>query len=86
MSSGNIAICTNISLIFFSSSIVLARYPVPSRSGREPLGDPIFEEEAGNGETGTSVPSLARHENKWETTKLGRRHLDKAKPEALVKV
>ena len=58
MSSGNFAICTNISLIF--SSIVLARYPVPSRSGREPLGEPIFEEEAGKGETGTSVPSLAR--------------------------
>ena len=58
MSSGNFAICTNISLIF--SSIVLARYPVPSRSGREPLGEPIFEEEVGNGETGTSVPSLAR--------------------------
>ena len=37
-SSGNFAICTNISLIF--SSIVLARYPVPSRSGREPLGEP----------------------------------------------
>ena len=60
MSSGNFATCTNISLIF--SSIVLAQYPVPSRSGREPLGEPIFEEEAGNGETGTSVPSLACHE------------------------
>ena len=58
MGSGNFAICTNISLIF--SSIVLAGYPVPSRSGRELLGESIFEEEAGNGETGTSVPSLAR--------------------------
>ena len=58
MSSGNFATCTNISLIFFS--IVVARYLVPSRSGREPLGGPIFEEEASNGETGTSVPSLAR--------------------------
>ena len=58
MSSGNFAICTNILWIF--SSIVLARYPVPSRSGREPLGEPVFEEEEGNGETGTSVPSLAR--------------------------
>ena len=58
MSSGNFAIFMNISLIF--SSIVLGRYPVPSRSGREPLGEPIFEEEAGNGDTGTSVPSLAR--------------------------
>ena len=36
------------------------RYPVPSRSGREPSGEPIFEEEAGNGDTGISVPSLAR--------------------------
>ena len=52
MSSGNFAFCTNISLIF--SSIVLAR------SGREPLGEPIFEEEAGTRDTGTSVPSLAR--------------------------
>ena len=58
MSSGNFATCTNISLIF--SSIVLVRYPAPSRSGREPLGEPKFEEEASNGETGTSVPSLAR--------------------------
>ena len=36
------------------------RYPVPSRSGREPSGEPIFEEEAGNGDTGISVPPLAR--------------------------
>ena len=42
MSSGNFATCTKMSLIF--SSIVLH---VPSRSGREPSGEPIFEEEAG---------------------------------------
>ena len=36
------------------------RYPVPARSGREPLGEPMFEEEAGNGDTGISAPSLAR--------------------------
>ena len=58
MSSGNFETCTNVSLIFYS--IVLARFPVPSRSGREPLGEPIFEEEASKGETSTSVPSLAR--------------------------
>ena len=58
--SGNFATCTNISLIF--SSIVLARHPVPSRSGREPSGEPTFEGEAG---------SITRtcHENRWETTK-----------------
>ena len=38
MGSGNSKICLNISLIL--SSIVLARYPVPPRSGREPLGEP----------------------------------------------
>ena len=58
MSNGNFATCTNISLIF--SSIVLARYPVPSRSGREPLGEPKFEEEAGARDIGTIVPSLTR--------------------------
>ena len=56
--SGNFATCTNIPLIFHS--IALGRIPVPSKSGREPLGEPIFEEEAGNGDTGTSVPSLTR--------------------------
>ena len=30
------------------------------RSGREPLGEPIFEEEAGAGDVGTFVPSLTR--------------------------
>ena len=44
-----------MSLIF--SSIVQARNPV--RSGREPLGEPTFEEEAGNGDVGTIVPSIA---------------------------
>ena len=58
MSSGNLAICMNISLIF--SSIVVTWIPVLSKSGREPLGEPIFEEEAGNGDIGTSVPSLTR--------------------------
>ena len=58
MSGGNFAICTNISLIF--SSIVLARYPVPSSSGREPFEEPKFEEKAGNGDTGTPVPSFTR--------------------------
>ena len=72
-----------MSLIF--SSIVVARYPVPSSSGREPSGEPTFEEEATNGETATSVPSLApamRTGGKQQN--LGCRHLDKAKPEALV--
>ena len=56
------------------------RYPVPARSGREPFGEPMFEEEAGNGDTGISVPSLARAMTKdGETTKLGCRHLDKNK-------
>ena len=64
MSSGNFATCMNISLIF--SSITQARYPVPSRSGREPVGEPIFEEEAGTGDTGTSVPSLTRAMRKGE--------------------
>ena len=55
MSIGNFAICMNISLIF--SSIVLTR---------KPLGEPIFEEEAGTGETGASVPSLTRAMKKNE--------------------
>ena len=44
MSSGNFATCVNISLIFLS--IVPARYPVLSRSGREPFGATMFEEVA----------------------------------------
>ena len=44
----------------FSSIVLVGRPPTPSNSGREPLREPIFEEEAGNGDTGTSVPSLAR--------------------------
>ena len=55
MKSGN---CSKISLIF--SFIVLARNPVPSKFGREPLGQPIFEEEAGAGGIGTFVPTLTR--------------------------
>ena len=78
----NFATYTNISLIFYS--IVLARNPVPSRSRREPLGEPILEEEASNEET--RIRSVARtcHENKWETPKVDCRHLDKEKPEAIV--
>ena len=52
----NFATCTNISLLFYS--IVLARNPVPSRSRREPLGEPILEEEASNEET--RIRSVAR--------------------------
>ena len=62
----------------------MARNPVPSRSGREPLGDSEVEEEAGAGDIGTFVSSLARAMRKWVTTKLGCRHLDKTKPATLV--
>ena len=58
MGSVHFATCTNISLIF--SSIVLARNPVPSRSGREQSREPKFKEEASKRESGTSVPSLER--------------------------
>ena len=54
----------NISLIF--SLIVLAWIPVPSRSGREPSGEPIFEEDAGRGDTSTSVPSLTRGSSRFQ--------------------
>ena len=63
------------------SSVVLAWIPV--RSGR---GEPVFEEVAGKGDTGTSDPSLTRAMRKWKTTKLGCRHLDKTKLEKLVNV
>ena len=68
MSSGNFAICMNMSLIF--SSIELARYPVPSMSGREPSGDTTFEEE-GWYRRYWHINSIAHtcHEKRWETTK-----------------
>ena len=56
-----------------------------SFTGREPLGDPKFEEEAGAYISAHFVPSLTRSTGRGgKTTKLGCRHLDKAKPEALV--
>ena len=44
----------------FSAIVLVRRPPTPSRSGREPLGEPKFEEEAGGGDIGTFVPSLTR--------------------------
>ena len=48
-----------ISLIF--SSIVLARNAGPSKSGRKPVGEPNFEEEAGAEDIDTFVPSVVGH-------------------------
>ena len=53
----------------------MARGPIPSRSGLEPSGEPIFEDEAWAGETGTfcSVAPTC-HEKRQETTTLGCGH------------
>ena len=83
LSSDIFSIITNISLTL--SSVVLARYPVPSRTGRESLGEAIFKGEAGKGGTSTSVLSLVR------VSKTGGKQQDwvvdtrdKIKPETLV--
>ena len=48
------------------------------------VGRTQFEEEAGAGDTGTSVPSLTRAMREARKLQLGYRHLDKTKPERLV--
>ena len=51
----------------------------------ELLGEPKFEEIAGEREKKNVWPiANMRHENRWETTKLSCRHMDKSKPEKLV--
>ena len=73
-----------------SSIEFVERAPTLSRSGTEPSGEPKFEEKSCNGELGIHglcIIKRARvcHESRWETTKVGCRHLDKTKPEKLVK-
>ena len=82
MSSGNFATCMNISLIFLS--IVLARYPVLSRSGREPFGTTVFEEVTVVRDWHVCSIAPTCLVQGWEITKLGCRHLDKSKTEKLV--